>query len=69
MLPRNTPLSTREQGEYGKADELIRRVIGMQEKILDPDHPDVALVISGRARMFLQQVSGCHELCEVFLYD
>ena len=44
------------QGEYGEADALLLRAIGIQEKALGPDHPELAMSLSSRAKVLKEQV-------------
>ena len=34
---------------YQEADELYLRAIGIQEKVLGPDHPDLGTLLNNRA--------------------
>ena len=44
------------QGNYGEADALLLRAIGIQEKALGPDHPHLAASLGNRANVFRAQV-------------
>ena len=45
------------QGKYQEADELYLRAIGMQEKALGSNHPDLAASLGSRALLFQSQVT------------
>ena len=44
------------QGKHDEADALLLRAIGIQEKALGPDHPDVAASLSNRVTVLQAQV-------------
>ena len=44
------------QGRYAEAKSLYERSQAMQEKVLGPEHPDVALSLTRRARLLKSQV-------------
>ena len=44
------------QGKHGEADALLLRAIGIQEKALGPDHPEVAKSLTIRANVLRAQV-------------
>ena len=44
------------QGKHGEADALHLRAIGIQEKALGPDHPDLAKSLGNRANVLKAQV-------------
>ena len=54
------------QGHYTKADSLLARAIGIGEKSLGADHPDVATWLNNRAALLEKQVRG-EKLFHVFL--
>ncbi|CAN0551016.1 unnamed protein product, partial [Ectocarpus sp. 12 AP-2014] len=43
------------QGKHTDADPLYLRSIEIGERTLGPDHPDLATVLSNRARCLLEQ--------------
>lgn len=46
------------QGEYDKAELLYARCQAIQEKVLGPDHPNLATTLNNRAVLLGSQVSG-----------
>lgn len=44
------------QGNYADAGPLYTRSLGIREKVLGPDHPDVAFSLSGLAALLDTQV-------------
>lgn len=54
-LPHNTPLIG-IQGKYAEAEPLYERSQAIREKILGPDHPDVAQSLNNRAELLVAQV-------------
>ena len=49
-------LSTAFQGKYGEAEPLCERSQAIRERILGPEHPDVAQSLNNRAGLLYQQV-------------
>jgi CHAT domain-containing protein/Tfp pilus assembly protein PilF len=45
----------REQGRYEGAELLFRRSLEIREKVLGPDHPEVALALHNLAGLYLKQ--------------
>ncbi len=37
------------QGEYAEAESLYRRALAIQERVLGPEHPDVAASVNNLA--------------------
>lgn len=46
------------QGKYEEADPLHDRSLAILEKVLGPDHPDVAVVLNNGAESLHRQVTG-----------
>ena len=44
------------QGKHGEANALLLRAIGIEEKALGPDHPELAISLRSRANVLLAQV-------------
>lgn len=44
------------QGNYAEAERLYKRSQAIREKVLGPDHPDVASVLNNRAELLQCQV-------------
>lgn len=44
------------QGKYAEAEKLFARCQAIHEKVLDPDHPDLANTLRGRANLLAKQV-------------
>ena len=45
------------QGKYEEADVLLLRIIGIEEKALGPDHPDLSTSLNKRAQVLQAQVT------------
>ena len=45
----------KDQGKYAKAEPLYRRLLGIREKALGPDHPDVAACLNNLAGLYRAQ--------------
>lgn len=63
--PDPSMLST--QGKYAEADPLYLRVIGVMEKALGPDHPNVAICLHNRALLLGEQVCHVWKSCILLL--
>ena len=50
----NTQLYT-SQGQYANAEPLYKRSLVIKEKVLGPDHPDVAVSLNGLAELYRMQ--------------
>ncbi|CAN0462129.1 unnamed protein product, partial [Scytosiphon promiscuus] len=50
----------RLQGKYAEAEVLCLRAIGIREKVLGPDHPEVATTLNNLALLLKQQVRPVH---------
>jgi class 3 adenylate cyclase/tetratricopeptide (TPR) repeat protein len=48
-------LYLRERGDYGKAELFATRALAIREKILGPDHPDVAQSLDGLAVVYWRE--------------
>ena len=46
------------QGRLDEADPLFERSLAIWEKVLGPDHPNVAASLNNRAELLQAQVSG-----------
>ena len=44
------------QGRLDEADPLYERSLAIHEKVLGPDHPDVAMVLNNQANLLIAQV-------------
>ena len=44
------------QGSYGEAERLFKRSLAIREKILGPDHPNIASSLHNLARLLESQV-------------
>ncbi len=51
----NLVLLYQDQGNYGKAEPLLRRALAIREKALGPEHPDVARSFSNLGLLYLYQ--------------
>lgn len=49
------------QGKYAVAEPLYERAQAIQEKLLGPEHPDVADLLNSRATLLAMQV--CIHIC------
>ena len=49
-------MSLGSQGKYSEADEGYLRAVGIQEKALGPDHPDLVITLRNRAYVLELQV-------------
>lgn len=49
-------LSTTLQGKYAEAEPLFERCQAIQEKVLGPEHPDLAVTLGNRALLLACQV-------------
>ena len=47
-------LSTARQGDYVRAGMLYMRCQAIEEKVLGPEHPDLAMTLRSRARLLLE---------------
>ena len=45
----------RAQGKYAEAEPLYKRALGIREKALGPDHPDVATGLNNLAELYRVQ--------------
>lgn len=59
-LPSVTPGSS-NQGRYAEAEPLYERSQAIREKILGPEHPDVATSLNNRAILLQRQVRAERE--------
>ena len=50
-------VATGSQGKYKEADALSLRAVGIQEKALGPDRPELATILTGRAGVLRAQVT------------
>ena len=41
-----------DQGRYADAEPLFKRALAIQEKVLGPDHPDVAVSLNNLANLY-----------------
>ena len=57
----------RSQGKYEEADRLLLRAIGIQETIVGPDHPKLAISLVYRATFLKAQVT--HYFPAMFFVD
>ena len=48
----NLALLYRAQGQYAKAEPLYQRALGIREKALGPEHPDVARSLNNLAVLY-----------------
>ena len=48
-------MSYQSQGRYADAEPLYKRALGVKEKILGPDHPDVASILDNLGMLFQAQ--------------
>lgn len=55
----NTNALLLTQAMFRKADRLCERSLAMQEKLLGPEHPDVAATLTNRARLMVKEVRRC----------
>ena len=46
------------QGKYDYAEGLYERCQTIQEKVLGPEHPSLAVTLGNRARLYVRQVRG-----------
>ena len=53
------------QGEYAKAGALHERRPAIEEKVPDPEHPDLAASFFNRALLLQEQVSATDGLLKV----
>ena len=51
----NQALQLYQQGRYSEAEPLFKQALDLKEKILGPDHLDVAEVLQSLALLYLQQ--------------
>lgn len=59
-----TPCTTACQGKYTEADPLYERSLAILEKVLGPEHPDLASSLNNRAELLLVQVKTTRKLPE-----
>ena len=52
------------QGKYDDADPLYQRALAIDEKVLGPDHPDVAADLNNRAGLLESQVRATRNFLE-----
>ena len=55
------------QGKYDEAEPLYVRATEIREKVLGPDHPDVATALMSRAGLMQAQVRGGKNCCVLCL--
>ena len=48
-----TPVA--ERGDFAQAEALLERALAIREKVLGPDHPDVAIVLNNLAHVYFLQ--------------
>ena len=53
------------QGKYDKAEPLYERCQAIQEKVLGPEHPNLATTLNNRARLFVEQVRAVINVLEI----
>ena len=63
----NTQLYT-SQGQYANAEPLYKRSIVIKERVLGPDHPDVAVSLNGLAELYRMQGAANVGLLNVILF-
>ena len=63
----NTQLYT-SQGQYANAEPLYKRSLVIKEKVLGPDHPDVAVSLNGLAELYRMQGAANVRLSNVIFY-
>ena len=58
----NSQNSSTAQGKLEEALPLIDRALAIREKVLSPDHPEVAIALNTKAAL-LQSMVSCHACC------
>lgn len=64
-LPRDTPLLLATQKKDAEVEPICERSHAIREKVLGPEHPDMAASLDLQAKVLLSQVRVCGILVEV----